>query len=291
MRIGAVFPQIEFGNDTVAMKEYIQTVEGLGYAHLLAYDHVLSADTTNRPNFGGPYRLKHPFHEVFVFFGYAAALTQRIELVTGVLILPQRQTALVAKQAAEVDVLSNGRFRLGIGVGWNEVEFEGLGEDFATRGARSEEQMRLLRALWTNPSVTFDGRWDQVVEAGINPLPVQQPIPLWIGGYAEATLRRIARYGDGWFPWRSPDDAMAATLERLWSYTREAGRDPSEIGLEPKLDVSLGRPDAWHAHVEGWRRLGATHLCVNTMGAGFRTPAEHIAALKEVARELGVASQ
>lgn len=291
MRIGVVFPQIEFGNDTVALKEYIQTVEGLGFTHLLAYDHVLSADTTNRPNFSGPYRLQHPFHEVFVFFGYAAAITERIELVTGVLILPQRQTALVAKQAAEVDVLSNGRFRLGIGVGWNDVEFEGLGENFATRGARSEEQMQLLRALWTNPSITFDGQWDQVVEAGINPMPVQQPIPLWIGGYAEATLRRIARYGDGWFPWRPPDDAMAATLERLWEYTREAGRDPSEIGLEPKLDVTLGGPDAWHAHVEGWRRLGATHLCVNTMAAGFRTPAEHIAALQQVAHELGVGSR
>ena len=288
MRIGVTFPQIEFGNDTGALKEYIATVEGLGYTHLLAYDHVLSADTTNRPGWTGSYALKDPFHEVFVFFGYVAALTQRLELVTGVLILPQRQTALVAKQAAEVDVLSNGRFRLGIGVGWNEVEYEGLGESFAQRGVRSEEQMQLLRALWTNRSLTFDGTWDQVVEAGLNPLPVQQPIPIWIGGYAEATLRRIARFGDGWFPWRQPDDAMAATLERLWTYTREAGRDPSEIGLEPKLDVSSGSPEVWHRFVEGWRRLGATHLCVNTMGAGFRTPKEHIAALEHVARELGV---
>lgn len=177
MRIGVTFPQIEFGNDTGALKEYIATVEGLGYTHLLAYDHVLSADTTNRPGWTGSYALKDPFHEVFVFFGYVAALTQRLELVTGVLILPQRQTALVAKQAAEVDVLSNGRFRLGIGVGWNEVEYEGLGESFAQRGVRSEEQMQLLRALWTNRSLTFDGTWDQVVEAGLNPLPVQQPIP------------------------------------------------------------------------------------------------------------------
>jgi probable F420-dependent oxidoreductase len=187
-----------------------------------------------------------------------------------------------------VDVLSNGRFRLGIGVGWNEVEFEGLGEPFGNRGARSEEQMQLLRALWTNPSIVFDGQWDQVVEAGLNPLPVQQPIPIWIGGYAEATLRRIATFGDGWFPWREPDEAMAATLERLWTYTREAGRDPSGIGLEPKLDVNSGSPDVWHAYVEGWRRLGATHLCVNTMRAGFRSPGEHIAALETVANELGI---
>ena len=287
MRIGVVFPQIEFGNDTVALKDYIQTVEGLGYTHLLAYDHVLSADTTNRPNWSGSYALHDPFHEVFVFFGYAAALTERLELVTGVLILPQRQTALVAKQAAEVDVLSNGRMRLGIGVGWNEVEYEGLGANFANRGARSEEQMRLLRALWTNQSIIFDGQWDQVMEAGINPLPVQQPIPIWIGGYAEATLKRVAKFGDGWFPWRQPDETMAATLERLWTYTREAGRDPSEIGLEPRLDVSSPR-ESWAGFVEGWRRLGATHLCVNTMGAGFKTPSEHIAALESAARELGV---
>lgn len=288
MRIGVVFPQIEFGNDTGALRAYVETVEGLGYTHLLAYDHVLSADTTNRPGWSGSYALKDPFHEVFVFFGYVAALAPRLELVTGVLILPQRQTALVAKQAAEVDVLSNGRMRLGIGVGWNEVEYEGLGESFAHRGARSEEQMQLLRALWTNRSITFDGQWDQVVEAGLNPLPVQQPIPIWIGGYAEATLRRIARFGDGWFPWRQPDDAMAAALERLWTYTRDAGRDPSEIGLEPKLDISSGTPEVWHGFVEGWRRLGATHLCVNTMGAGFRSPQEHIAALELAARELGV---
>lgn len=287
MRIGVVFPQIEFGNDTVALKEYIQTVEGLGYTHLLAYDHVLSADTANRPNWSGSYALEDPFHEVFVFFGYVAALTTRLELVTGVLILPQRQTALVAKQAAEVDVLSNGRMRLGIGVGWNEVEYEGLGEHFGNRGARSEEQMQLLRALWTNRSLIFDGQWDQVIEAGINPLPVQQPIPIWIGGYAEATLRRVATFGDGWFPWRPPDDAMTAALERLWDYTRAAGRDPAEIGLEPRLDVK-NDPASWSSFVEGWRRLGATHLCVNTMGAGFTTPAEHIAALELAARELGV---
>ena len=158
---------------------------------------------------------------------------------------------------------------------------------FAQRGARSEEQMQLLRALWTNQSITFDGQWDQVVEAGLNPLPVQRPIPIWIGGYAEATLRRIARFGDGWFPWEQPDDAMAATLERLWGYTREAGRDPSEIGLEPRLDVKTD-PARWSAFVEGWRRLGATHLCVNTMGAGFRSPAEHIGALEMAARELGI---
>ena len=215
MRIGVTFPQTEIGNDPIAIRDYAQTVEGLGYHHLLVYDHVLGADITNRPGWTGAYRLEDPFHEVFVLLGYLAGLTASLELVVGVLILPQRQTALVAKQAAEVDVLSGGRLRLGVGVGWNPVEYEGLGKNFHDRGVRSEEQIALLRALWTAPSISFEGRWERVVAAGINPLPVQRPIPTWIGGYAEATLRRIGRLGDGWFPWREPNDAMRAAVARL----------------------------------------------------------------------------
>ncbi|MDP9364111.1 MAG: LLM class F420-dependent oxidoreductase, partial [Chloroflexota bacterium] len=237
MRIGVTFPQTEFGNDPIALRDYAQTVEGLGFTHFLAYDHVLSVDTANRPGWSGAYSLEHPFHEVFVLLGYVAAVTARLELVTGVLILPQRQTALVAKQAAEVDLLSGGRLRLGVGVGWNAVEFEGLSKDFHDRGARSEEQIALLRALWTAPSITFDGRWERVVEAGVAPLPVQRPIPVWIGGYAEATLRRVGRIGDGWFPWREPNDAMRGAVERLRGYAQDAGRDPASIGLEPQLNV------------------------------------------------------
>ena len=195
MRIGVTFPQIEFGNDPVAIRDYAQTIEGLGYTHFLAYDHVLGADASVRPGWSGSYASQNPFHEVFVLLGYLAALTTSLELVTGVLILPQRQTALVAKQAAEVDVLSGGRLRLGVGVGWNEVEYEGLDKDFSNRGARSEEQIALLRALWTSPVITFDGQWERIDAAGINPLPVQRPIPIWIGGYAEATLRRVGRVG------------------------------------------------------------------------------------------------
>ncbi len=287
MRIGVTFPQIEFGNDPGAVRHYAQTVEGLGYRHFLAYDHVLSADVTNRPGWTG-YTLDDPFHEVFVLLGFVAGVTTTLELVTGVLILPQRQTALVAKQAAEVDVLSGGRLRLGVGVGWNAVEYDGLGKPFGDRGVRSEEQIALLRALWTAPSITFEGRWERVVEAGVAPLPVQRPIPVWIGGYAEATLSRVGRLGDGWFPWRQPDETMRAAVARLRGYASEAGRDPDLIGLEPQLNVGRGSPDEWRGFLDGWRALGATHLCLTTMGNGFATPADHLGALERAAQELGV---
>ena len=287
MRIGVTFPQTEFGNDPVALRDWAQAVEGLGFSHVLAYDHVLSADTSNRPGWTG-YDLDDPFHEVFVLLGYLAAITERVELVTGVLILPQRQSALVAKQAAEVDILSGGRLRLGVGVGWNAVEYDGLGKDFSNRGERCEEQIALLRALWSAPAITFDGRWEQIEAAGINPLPVQRPIPIWIGGYAEATLRRVGRMGDGWFPWREPNEVMAAAIQRLRAYAAEAGRDPDAIGLEPQLNVGRGTPEEWLAFTEGWRALGATHLCLTTMGNGFTTPNQHLDAVARAAAVLGV---
>jgi probable F420-dependent oxidoreductase len=288
VRIGVTFPQIEFGNDPIALRDYAQAVEGLGYTHFLAYDHVLGADTSVRPGWSGSYAAENPFHEVLVLFGYLAGLTTTLELVTGVLILPQRQTALVAKQAAEVDILSSGRLRLGVGVGWNAVEYEGLGKDFANRGARSEEQIRLLRALWSEPIVTFDGRWEQIDHAGINPLPVQRQIPIWIGGYAEATLRRVGELGDGWFPWREPNETMRAAIVRIRDYAAAAGRDPDAIGYEPQLNVGRGTPREWRAFLEGWRALGATHCCLSTMGNGFSSPAEHLAALTRAAEALDV---
>jgi probable F420-dependent oxidoreductase len=241
-----------------------------------------------RPDWSGPYTSETPFHEVFVLLGYLAGVTKSLELVIGVLILPQRQTALVAKQAAAVDVLSGGRLRLGIGVGWNEVEFEGLDKDFGNRGARSEEQIALLRALWTEPVITFEGQWERIEAAGLNPLPVQQPIPIWIGGYVEATLRRVGELGDGWFPWREPNETMRAAVDRIREYAIAAGRDPSAIGLEPQLNVGRGDPEQWDGFVAGWRALGATHLCLGTMGNGFTRPAQHLAALERAARELGV---
>lgn len=287
LKIGVTFPQTEFGNDRIAIRDYAQTIEGLGYTNFLAYDHVLSADTTNRPGWTG-YSLDDPFHEIFVLFGFVAAVTERVELTSGVLILPQRQTALVAKQAATLDLLSGGRLRLGIGVGWNQVEYDGLQKNFRDRGIRSEEQIALLRELFTHDSITFEGHWESVHEAGILPLPIQRPIPIWIGGYAEETIKRVARLGDGWFPWREPGDEMKAAIERLHGYAVEAGRDPGSIGLSPQLTLTRGNPDYWQSYVRGWEALGATHLTLNTMGGGLKTPVEHIALLTDAAKELGV---
>jgi probable F420-dependent oxidoreductase len=286
MKLGAVFPQTESGTDPIAIRDYAQAVEGMGYNHILAYDHVLGASTATRPAWTGPYTSETLFHEPLVLYGYLAGLTKTLELVTGILILPQRQTALVAKQAAEVDLLSGGRLRLGIGVGWNEVEYQGLNENFRDRGARSEEQIAVLRALWAEPVVDFRGRWHTIEQAGIKPLPPRRSIPVWIGGYSEATLERVGRIGDGWFPWILPNDETRAKIERVHAAARAAGRDPSAIGLEPQLSVARLAPSAWEGYVHGWQALGATHLCVNTMGAGFRSLDEHLSALRQV-REIG----
>lgn len=287
MRIGAVFPQTEIGADPVVIRDYAQAVEDMGYTHILVYDHVLGAGTTTRPDWRGPYTYRDMFHEPFVLFGYLAGVTRRVELVTGVLILPQRQTVLVAKQAAEVDVLSGGRLRLGIGVGWNPVEYEGLNADFRTRGAQSEEQVRVLQALWTEPLVTFTGRWHRITDAGINPLPVQRPIPVWFGGHAEATLRRVGQIGDGWFPLRDPDAGTAAMIARIRAHAHEAGRAPDAIGIEGRLNIGQLPEAEWPTYVEAWRALGATHLCVNTMKADLAVPQAHIDALRRVKRVLG----
>jgi probable F420-dependent oxidoreductase len=286
MRIGVTFPQTEIGADPGGVREYAQAAEDLGYTHLLAYDHVLGADITNRPDWRGPYTAETMFHEVFVLFGYLAAITQRIEFVTGILILPQRQTALVAKQAAEVDVLGGGRFRLGIGIGWNDVEYQALGENFHDRGKRSEEQIAVLRALFTEKAVTFHGRWHHIEAAGINPLPVQRPIPIWLGGSSEATLRRIAAIGDGWFP-QMRDDQARAVVEKLHGYIRDAGRDPAAVGIEARVSIANRTPDDWAQAVEGWRAAGATRLAVNTMGAGLTRPEQHIDAIRRFKEAVG----
>ena len=218
-------PQLEIGGDPVDIAHWATQVEQLGYEYILVYDHVLGAGTSTRTGWRG-YTSDDCFHEVFVLLGYFAALTSAVELTTGVLILPQRQTVLVAKQAAQVDVLSAGRMRFGIGVGWNPVEYQGLGEAFGNRGARSEEQIELMRALWSAPTITFHGRWHQVDEAGINPRPVRGNIPIWIGGTAEPVLRRVGRLGDGWLPLRRPDDKAAAMIDRIRGYAEEVGSAP-----------------------------------------------------------------
>jgi probable F420-dependent oxidoreductase len=287
MRIGAIFPQTEIGDDPSVIREYARAVEELGYTHILAYDHVLGAGLASRPGWRGPYSSETLFHEPLTLFAYLAAITQRVEFVTGVIILPQRQTALLAKQAAEVDVLSGGRLRLGIGVGWNPVEYQALNEDFSSRGARSEEQISVLRALWTQPTVTFHGRWHHIEDAGIKPLPIQRPIPIWIGGSAEVTLKRVGRMADGWFPQMDPDERAAATIEQLREYTLEAGREESAVGIEARLSIGQVPEDEWAPYAAAWRSLGATHLGVNTMNAGLTSPQDHIAVLGRVIEKLG----
>ena len=266
MKIGVVFPQTEIGEDAGGVREYVQAAEGLGFDHFLAYDHVLGANTASRPGWSGAYSSESLFHEIFVLFGYIAAITERLELVSGVLILPQRQTALVAKQAASIDRLSNGRLRLGVGVGWNDVEYVGLNENFHDRGRRSEEQIAVLRRLWTNEIVDFKGKWHHIPDAGIRPLPVQQPIPVWIGGYVEATLRRVGRIGDGWFPRQQPGDDLKADLETIAEAARDAGRDPADIGIEGRINLLQLSEDQWGPATEAWRDIGASHMSVVTMG-------------------------
>ncbi len=282
MKIGAIFPQIESPADPGAVRDYAQSVEQMGYDHLAIYDHVLGAATASRPEWRGPYTSKDPFHEPFVVFGFIAGLTSRIELVTEVIILPQRQTALVAKQAAEVDVLTGGRLRLGVGLGWNAVEYEALNEDFHPRGARLEEQINVMKALWTSPVITFEGRWHRIVEAGINPLPVQRPIPLWMGGGrdSEAAMRRIARLGDGWFPQVASDAQAETAIANLRRFAKEAGRDPGAIGIEGRINTLDGPVDLMVERAKAWERLGASHLAVNTMRSGHKSITEHIAALR-----------
>ncbi|MCW2633569.1 MAG: Luciferase-like monooxygenase [Pseudonocardia sp.] len=280
VRIGVVFPQTEIGIDPAVIRDYAETAEGLGYSHLVAFDHVLGAGLEHRPNWRGAYDVDTPFHEPLVLFGYLAALTELLELVTGVLVLPQRQAALVAKQVAEVDVLSGGRTRLGVGVGWNEVEFDALGENFHNRGRRIEEQIRVMRALWTERVVDFEGRWHRIPEAGINPLPVQRPIPIWLGGQSAAVLRRVAIMGDGWFPQIPPDEQARTALDKIHRHAAEIERDPAEIGIEPRVGIRHGDPASWPEFIAGWRELGATHLGINTMGLGL-TGAEHIGAIQK----------
>jgi probable F420-dependent oxidoreductase len=288
MRIGVVFPQTEIGNDPAAIKDYAQTVEGLGFTHVIAYDHVLGANPERPDRLTRGYTYEHPFHEVFVLFSFLAGVTKKLELVPGILILPQRQTALVAKQAAALDVLSGGRLRLGVGIGWNHVEYISLGQDFHNRGARSEEQVTVLRQLWTQPLVTFKGRWHDIPDAGLNPLPIQRPIPIWFGGSAETVMRRIARLGDGWLLSESRLEVARQSLEWLDRYLAEEGRDRSQIGLEPRLNHGDGDPGRWVKFIQDWREIGTTHLSFNTMGSGFDTPKKHLEALERFARVAGI---
>ena len=287
-KFGVIFPQIEFPPDATAVCDYAQAAEALGYAHIVAYDHVLGANPERPGGWHGPYTHLDPFLEPFVLFSYLAGLTSRVQFVPGVLILPQRQTALVAKQAATLDVLSGGRLRLGVGLGWNEVEYAALNEDFHTRGRRSEEQIEVLRRLWTEPRVTYDGQWHHLPDAGLNPLPVQRPIPVWMGGSADAGLRRGARLADGWLTnTRSPAD-LAAELAKLDGYLAEHGRARPAFGLEVRIHYGAGDPAVWAQVRAAYEALGVDYIGLNTMRCGFKTPGEHIAAVQRFAEAMGL---
>jgi probable F420-dependent oxidoreductase len=295
MRLGAIFPQTECGTDVKAIAEYVQAVEEMGYDHLFVADHVLGADPRHHAHPSlATYSHKAVVHETLTLLAYLAAITRRITLATGILILPQRQTALVAKQAAEIDVLSGGRLRLGIGVGWNAVEYEALGLDFANRGARAAEQIAVMRALWTQELVDFTGKWHRIRHAGLNPLPIQRPIPIWFGvgsreqpAPPDAVLRRVARLADGWSPNFTPDDTGRALVDRVHAYAREAGRDPSKLPLEGRIRLAGQKPSGWVAQARQWQRLGATQLIAEARGGGLAFPAQHLDALREFRAALG----
>jgi probable F420-dependent oxidoreductase len=289
MNIGFVYPQTEFGNDPLAIRDLVQTAEGLGFTHVLAYDHVLGVNPVRSEGWDGPYDFQTPFQSPLLLFSYMAAVTKQLGFITGILILPQRQTALVAKQAATLDVLSAGRLRLGVGIGWNKPEYIALGENFHDRGRRIEEQVSLMRQLWSQPLVNYSGHWHTIPDAGINPLPIQRPIPIWFGGHAEPVLRRAATIGDGWIPnYRSAEDAQP-TLTRVEGYLEQAGRNRSSFGVEARIRYADGNPASWEQLLEGWRAAEATHISFNTMQVGFDTPAKHLDALKLFASTMDIA--
>ncbi|MDE2405293.1 MAG: LLM class F420-dependent oxidoreductase [Sphingomonadales bacterium] len=266
MKLGLIYPQNEIHGDPQAVRRIGTAAEAEGYAFLVAYDHVLGATHDREPKLNGPYTERDPFHDPLAMFAYLAAITTRIELVTGVLILPQRQTALVARQAADVDLLSGGRLRLGVGLGWNYVEYDALGQDFATRGKRLEEQVPLLRRLWSEPLVTFDGRFDHIDRAALVPRP-ERRIPVWLGGFADVALARGARIGDGFIFADGAADAFAQ-VAALRGHLAAAGRGEEPFGLQINM-LAAKTPESVVETAMRWRDAGGTHAAVNTMGQGL----------------------
>lgn len=288
MKIGVVFPQTEIGSDIGVIRSFVQTAENLEYQNILAYDHVIGADTKNRPGWN-KYSIKDSFYEPFTLFSYFAALTTKINLTTGIIILPQRQTVLVAKQASVLDVLSQGRLHLGVAIGWNDVEFEALGENFNNRGVRIEEQVSVLRSLWTENSVSFRGQWHSINEAGISPLPIQQPIPIWFGGGMtdnQNVLKRIARLADGWIMNQQADKGGEIAIAKMKSYLSEIGRDSSKFGFDGRVSLVNGISNAVRLTKE-WERIGATQVNLNTMNSNLLTPEAHIKAIQDYKIALG----
>ncbi|MFZ5834253.1 MAG: LLM class F420-dependent oxidoreductase [Pseudomonadota bacterium] len=311
MRVGLLFPALDIGSDFGAIRDYIQTAEALGFSHILVPDHVAGAGRATRPDWTGPYDYSNPFHEPFTLFGFIAGVTKTLEMASGVLILPQRQTVLVAKQAAQIDVMSKGRLRLGVGIGWNKVEYDVLGKNFHDRGRRLEEQIHLLRELWGKELVTFNGQYEQVVDAGINPLPLNRKIPLWIGAEARPALQRAARLADGWFPMFAPGERGAVKIARMKEYLIEAKRGITDhgpqFGMEPFVHAGRGfssnvpapekdaqfrsntpGPQEWAREAEWWKAQGATHISLNAMNADLHGAKAHIDCITKFAAAMAL---
>lgn len=279
MKLGVVYPQIELGGDPEAVRQIGRATEALGYDHLLAYDHVVGATHDREPALWGPYTDRDPFHDPFVMFAYLAGQTERIEFATGVIILPQRQTALVAKQVSDLDLLSGGRLRLGVGVGWNYVEYDALGQEFSTRGARSEEQIHLLRRYWSESLVTFEGRFDRVDRGNINPRPSRE-IPIWLGGFKEVAFRRAGKLADG-FMFAGTADSALEQWERVEHHLSEAGRTSQGFGRD-LITIGARSADDCVKNIEAWRDAGGSHASVCTMGMGLDSTAAHIDFASEI---------
>jgi probable F420-dependent oxidoreductase len=266
MEFGAVLPHNEIGTDPGAIRAWAQGVEALGAGHILLYDHVLGADPDRPGGWRGAYDKDVAFHEPLTTFAFIAAVTERVQMMPTVMILPQRQAALVAKQAAEVAILSRNRFRLGVGTGWNTIEYEALGVPYAGRGKRQEEQVELMRKLWTEDSLTFEGNLHRVDRASINPRP-SQPIPVWFGGSAPALLQRCARIGDGWIPLMGANDAARAAIDTIRTHRTAAGKSMDGFGIQAQAQFRGGNPERWRTHADAWREMGATHLALATHNA------------------------
>jgi probable F420-dependent oxidoreductase len=290
MKLGVALPVIdaEVGGDPGAIRDFAQAAEEIGYHDLSAPDHVLGVNAASRPGWGDRNTSADLFQDPFVLFGFLAGCTRAIGFSTQVLILAQRQAVLVAKQAACLDVLCGGRFRLGIGIGWNEVEFIGLNESFRNRGRRSEEQIAVMKALWADPHITFKGKYHTIDDAGINPLPTRRSIPVWLGGHADATLRRVASWGDGWMPLSyGPGDEAKAAIDKMRAYAEAAGRDPADIGIDTRVTAGIGDEAAWRDTVRFWKSCGVTDLTLGTYsGRGHlrriegRSLSAHLAAIQ-----------
>ena len=280
MEFGAVFPHNEIGTDPGAIRDYAQGAEALGATHLLIYDHVMGADPNRPGGWKGAYDKDVAFHEPLTTFAFMAAVTDKIDLITTILILPQRQTVLVAKQAAEVALLSSNRLRLGVGTGWNKIEYEALDVAFSQRGERQEEQVELLRKLWTEDSLTYSGKYHTISAASINPRP-SQPIPIWFGGSAPALLERCGRLGDGWIPLMGANDAARQCIETIRSHRQAAGLSMAGFGIQAQAQYAGGTPERWASHAAKWRDLGATHLAIATHNAGKTSVEGHLGRIEE----------